>query len=76
MFSNIKDLLNYYIEKTNYFLFLTFFPLEFFEKITFKMGSSFWFLDQNIFILFFKFILRLGEPQIACFCLIPKIDPP
>ena len=59
------------------FLFLIFCPLEFFENLTFKwVPTSHWFLDQNNFILFYFFILHLGEPQTTYICLIPKIDPP
>ena len=60
MFSNVIDLLNYYIvKKENIF---NIWPLEFFENKTLKWVALVGFWIKIIF-LFFKFIMHLGEPH-------------
>ena len=52
MFSNIIDLLNYYVIK-NIFLFLIFYPWNFFENLTFKWVPLIGFWIKIIFLILF-----------------------
>ena len=55
MFSNIIDLLSQYVVKKIFFLFLIFWPLEFFENLTFKRVPPIGFWIKNYFYFFIFF---------------------
>ena len=65
---------NRFIKILNFFFIFNILPPEFFLKIRplWVALVGFWIK----IILFYFFILHLGEPQTTCFCLLPKIDSP